>query len=84
MMFTLLVRDTHPGGKQYLLPEYPYLAHIIFTPIITLHNPYNVSISFEKLKVLMSNIPASLLVYLDGRPINTRLLEPELLLLPEP
>jgi hypothetical protein len=74
MMFTLLVRDTHPGGKQFLLPQYPYLAHIIFTPIITLHNPYNVSISFEKLKVLMSNIPASLLVYLDGRPINTRLL----------
>ena len=74
MMFTLLVRDTHPGGKQYLLPQYPYLAHIIFTPIITLHNPYNVSISFEKLKVLMSNIPASLLVYLDDRPINTRLL----------
>lgn len=74
MMFTLLVRDTHPGGEKFLLPQYPYLAHIIFTPIITLHNPYNVSISFEKLKVLMSNIPASLLVYLDGRPINTRLL----------
>jgi hypothetical protein len=36
---------------------YDYMVNLIFTPMVTLHNPYNVNISFQKMQVTFTNIP---------------------------
>lgn len=49
---------------------YVYLLHLIWSPIITLHNPYNVAMEFPSLKVEFQNIPFQLQVFrqTDGQP----------------
>jgi hypothetical protein len=33
--------------------------NLIFTPVVTLHNPYNVNISFHEMEVIFENIPVA-------------------------
>ena len=44
---------TNAGGV------YDYFVNLIFTPLVTLHNPYNVNISFHKMEVTFTNIPVA-------------------------
>ncbi len=77
MMLSIVVRDNHLSPTDRYCPSatYPFLGHLVFTPIVTLHNPYNVNISFDQMKVTMDNVPVAFLIYLNGDPINTRLLD---------
>ena len=38
---------------------FDYHLNLIFTPVVTLHNPYNVSISFQKMELTFENIPVA-------------------------
>ena len=38
---------------------YEYCLNLVFTPVVTLHNPYNVNISFRKMQVTFTNIPVA-------------------------
>ncbi len=39
--------------------QYDYFVNLIFTPMVTLHNPYNVNISFYSMNVEFVNIPVA-------------------------
>ncbi|MCF7675399.1 MAG: hypothetical protein K9M97_08640 [Akkermansiaceae bacterium] len=47
--------NTNPPVKDY----FDYHLNLIFTPVVTLHNPYNVNISFRKMEVSFENIPVA-------------------------
>lgn len=42
---------------------YDYLLHMIYSPIITLHNPYNVPLKFANLRVEFVNVPFAFQVF---------------------
>lgn len=46
--------------------EYDYLLHLVYTPVITLHNPYNVEMEFNDLRVEFVDVPFSLQVFRNG------------------
>ncbi len=46
--------------------NYDYSLHLLYTPIITLHNPYNVALEFTNLRVEFRNVPFAMKVYRNG------------------
>ncbi len=54
LMFSLIVRDKH--GPHKGRPG-DYELHLLYIPIVTLHNPYNVKLRFDRLKVGISDVP---------------------------
>ncbi len=52
-------------NKKFDSP-FDYLMHMVYSPIITLHNPYNIPITFEKLRVEFVNVPLAFQVYKNG------------------
>ncbi|MFC7338546.1 hypothetical protein ACFQY0_15225 [Haloferula chungangensis] len=55
-----------PWGKRFAGSSYDYLLHLLYTPVITLHNPYNVTLEFRDLKVVFGNVPFGLKVIRNG------------------
>lgn len=53
----------NPWGNNFAGSSYDYLLHLLYTPVVTLHNPYNVAIEFNELKVLFGNVPFALQVF---------------------
>lgn len=62
-----LRRPQAEGGDVKYDSEYDYLLHLIYTPVVTLHNPYNVPIEFKEIRVEFVDIPFSLQVFRDGQ-----------------
>jgi len=75
-LFSFVIRDSHSGWVGSLKnadPKLLYMAHLVYTPLVTLHNPYNVNISFDTMEVVIRNVPVAFRFYVNGRPQNTRL-----------
>jgi hypothetical protein len=49
----------YSGGNNGVLHDYDYLLGMVVTPVVTLHNPYNVNISFHKMLVNFFNLPVA-------------------------
>lgn len=61
-IFSLIVRPVSDLG--WLEPDarnagYTHNVDLIYTPVVTLHNPYNVNLSFHSLKLTLHNVPVA-------------------------
>ena len=66
VLFSLLTRPPHGGpdnGQDGQL-------HLIYTPIVTLYNPYNVRLSFDMLEVSFQSLPLGFNFQVDGAALN--------------
>ena len=75
-LFTYVTRDAHGNWITDLKstdPNLKYMGHIMFTPLVTLHNPYNVSISFNQLEVVFRNLPVAFQVFVNSKKQNSAL-----------
>jgi hypothetical protein len=62
-----------PWGNNFRNSSFDYLLHMIYTPVVTLHNPYNVALEFTGMKIDFVNVPFSLQVFRNGEPQTTAL-----------
>ena len=78
MMFSLVVQDAHgpwSGGSDGSTTTQPdnFMVYMIYSPIITLYNPYNVALSFDEMRLDFKDLPVGFRFYLNGRPQTTRM-----------
>ena len=76
MLFNYVTRDSHQNWVASLKavdPQMLYMGHFVYTPLVTLHNPYNVSVSFDTLYVSIRNVPIAFRVFINGQPQSSRL-----------
>lgn len=68
-LFNFVVRDAHGVWQKRLTdidPRMGFMGHLVYTPIVTLHNPYNVKIEFDELEVRIRNIPLAFQFFVNG------------------
>jgi hypothetical protein len=78
VLFTFVVRDTHSQWvaevpKKSGDAQKKYMMHMVYLPLVTLHNPYNAELEFDRLTLLVRDIPAAFNFYVNGKPQNSRL-----------
>jgi hypothetical protein len=56
----------NPQGSHFRGTQYQYDLHVMYTPIVTLHNPYNVALEFENLRVEFVHTPFALQIFRNG------------------
>lgn len=74
VIFSLITRDVHGGRVNGLISAgRPYMLHLLYLPVVTLHNPYNVPLSVEGMKVTFRNVPVAMQFLVDKQPVTTGL-----------
>ncbi|GAA5481919.1 hypothetical protein [Haloferula sargassicola] len=75
MIFSLITRDPH---GQWLTPHRAkgntLMLHLLYLPVITLHNPYDVPLSFESLKLNFQDVPVGFRFLINNQPITNSLI----------
>jgi hypothetical protein len=73
-IFSLIARNTHGGWINHFgASGRSYMLHMQYLPIVTLHNPYSVPLTFDGLKVTFKNLPVGFQFLVDDQPVTTRL-----------
>ncbi len=60
-----------PQDGHFRNSRYDYDLHLLYTPIATLHNPYNVTLQFSAMEIDFVDIPFSMQVFRNGQPQST-------------
>lgn len=72
IIFSLVTRDVHGGRAGGLRASgFPYMLHLMYLPVVTLHNPYDVPLVFESMKVSFKDIPIGFQYLVNNRPLTT-------------
>ena len=56
-----------PAGRHFRGTKYHYDLHLLYTPIVTLHNPYNVALEFNNVRVEFVHVPFAMQIFRNGR-----------------
>lgn len=67
-IFSMVTRDAHAGRAT---AAYPYMLHLMYLPVVTLHNPYNVPLRVTNLQVEFSDIPVAFEFLVNDQPVTT-------------
>ena len=76
ILFSYVTRDSHSGWVTTLRnsdPQLTRMGHLLYTPLVTLHNPYNINIQFDELQVIIRNVPVAFNFIVNNRPQNNQL-----------
>jgi hypothetical protein len=73
MVFSLMARDNYTDTKG---GKYLHILNLLYLPVITLHNPYNVPLRFTNLQIEFANVPIGFQVLLNDNPTPTSGLVP--------
>jgi hypothetical protein len=57
-----------PQDGHFRGTKYNYDLHLLYTPVVTLHNPYNVALEFRNMRIEFLNVPFAMQVFRDGKP----------------
>jgi hypothetical protein len=57
-----------PQDQHFRGTKYKYDLHLLYTPVVTLHNPYNVALEFRNLRVEFLHVPFAMQVFRNGVP----------------
>ncbi len=68
-VFSLVTRRVHTSQWEH--PTYPNLLHLMYLPVITLHNPYNVPLRVTNLNVEFSDIPVGFQFFINNQQVTT-------------
>jgi hypothetical protein len=58
----------NPQAGHFRGTRFEYDLHLLYTPVVTLHNPYSVALTFRALNISFHNVPFSMQVFRNGRP----------------
>lgn len=75
MMLSVVARDyhgPHVANLNRIDPQRKYMVHLVLLPIFTLHNPYNSEIVFERMNVVIGDMPVGVNFYINGQAQNNR------------
>jgi hypothetical protein len=62
-----------PQGGNFKGTKYQYDLHLLYTPIVTLHNPYNVAIELRNVRLEFVHVPFAMQVFRSRQPLSTGL-----------
>ncbi len=76
MIFSLVARPTHnadvAGSASWELVQrgFPYRLYLMYLPVVTLHNPYDVPLVFDALKISFDDVPIEFQFQADGEDLT--------------
>jgi hypothetical protein len=76
MQFSMVAKDAHgnwSGGldRNPSTAEDNYMVYMIYSPIVTLYNPYSVPLTFDELRIDFKDLPIGFRFYRNGQPQTT-------------
>ncbi|MEM9235848.1 MAG: hypothetical protein AAGB14_03655 [Verrucomicrobiota bacterium] len=57
-----------PQEGHFRSTRFDYDLHLLYTPVVTIHNPYNVTLEFRDLNIGFHHVPFSMQVFRNGEP----------------
>ncbi|MEK7954009.1 pilus assembly PilX family protein [Luteolibacter soli] len=74
IVFSMMTRDVHGGRADGLRAAgYPKMLHLMYLPVITLHNPYNVPLRFTQLELEFEDLPMGFQFFVGGQPATSNI-----------
>lgn len=77
VVFSLVSRTAHGGWINTITSamqdnQMRQMVYLIYTPVVTVYNPYSVPLEFDNLKVTFKNLPVGFKFFRNGEPLQNR------------
>ena len=76
VVFSMVTRNSHGPWPNAIRnrtgdDQRRYMLHMVYAPIVTLHNPYNLALKFDRMSVDFRNVPIGFQFYRNGQAQNS-------------